>query len=98
MVATVIELGCPAVSMACNPLSHLQIAAVLKIGGDSRRPEAVAGESASKVCVPDSALNHLVGVRPVKWLVREFARSTDGAPEEQTVRLTLDSSRLDVGV
>lgn len=81
MVAAVVELGRPTVCVASDPLSHLQIAAVLKIGGDSRCPEAVAGESASKVCVPDSALNHLVGVRSVYWLVREFARSTDGASE-----------------
>lgn len=98
MVAAVVELGRPTVCVASDPLSHLQIASVLKIGGDSGRPEAVAGESASKVCVPDSALNHLVGVRAVDRLVRELPGSPDGASEEQTVRLTFYSSRFDVGV
>ena len=69
VVATVVELRRSAVRVAGNPLRHFKVAAVLQIGRDSRRSEAMARESASKLRASDSALNHLVGVRSVDGLV-----------------------------
>jgi len=94
MIAPVVEFGGPTVRVASNPLSHLQVSPVLQVVGDSRRPEAVARESASKICVSNSALNHLVGVRSVDGLVRKLLGSSDCAPEEQAVWLPLDSGRV----
>ena len=69
MVATVIQFGGPTVRMSGNPLSHFKVAAVLQIGRDSRRSEAMARESASKLRASDSTLNHLIGIGPVDGLV-----------------------------
>ena len=86
--------------MTGDILRHLQVAAMLKVVGDARRPKTVTAEIATDACRKQSPSYHRVGVGSQERAFGQLqflAFSPDAAKEGRVLRLG-NPSRCEISV